>query len=246
MLLVSPPFSMAGSDDPGTPQVLTLDEAIRTAMRQNPEILIALEEIRRNKGIVLETRAPALPQVSLSAVFTKVDPRLLDIDDATVTTGATTFLPISESYIVTGSLRQVLYSAAITPRLRAAKLQAEGAVLRLRETVNRVENQVRHEFYTALLNNGLLEVQMEASDLLLNQSRERAKRFEAGDITRFGVLQAKVACVEPVARSRSGTHHRASRAREAGSDARHSSRAARPAFSPIAAGGQPGNQRRKG
>ena len=191
--LLLPLAGTAGEGDAGTPQAVTLDEAIRIAMQQNPDILIALEEIRRQKAIVIETRAPALPQVSATGVFTKIDPRLLDIEDTTVTTGTQTFLPITESYILTGTVRQVLYSAAVAPRLRAAKIEAGNAFLQLRETVNRVENQVRRDFYQALLADSLVEVQKEASRLLLDQSRERLKRFDAGDITRFGVLQAKVA-----------------------------------------------------
>ncbi len=175
------------------PRALTLDAAIQLAMTNNPEIQIALQEVRRNKAIVVETRAPALPQVSFSSVFSKVDPRLLGLDNSTVTTGDATLLPITESYVVTGSVRQVLYSASIAPRVRAAKLEIDNAFYQLRETVNRVENQVRREFYQALASDRLVEVQTDAVSLLESQSSTQMKRFEAGEITRFGVLQAQVA-----------------------------------------------------
>lgn len=174
-------------------QSLTLSEAIRLAMMHNPEIKIALQEIRRNKAIVVETRAPALPQVSFSAVFTKIDPRLLDLPNTVVTTGAQTFLPLTESYILTGSVRQVLFSAGIAPRVRAARLETDNAFYQLRETVNRIENQVRRDFYQALLSDSVVTTQEEAISLLQIQVTDQQKRFAAGDITKFGPLQAQVA-----------------------------------------------------
>src|SRR5207253_9752275 len=54
----------------------TLEQAILTALQQNPSILIARQEIERTKGLFIEMRAAALPQVNATAQFQDLDPLL--------------------------------------------------------------------------------------------------------------------------------------------------------------------------
>jgi outer membrane protein TolC len=60
-----------------TEAALTLDEAVQIALRQNPDILRAIQEIERTRGVVIEVRAQALPQVGLRANYSQQDRRLL-------------------------------------------------------------------------------------------------------------------------------------------------------------------------
>ena len=55
----------------------TLDQAIRTALQRNPTLLNAEQEIKRTKGVIIEIRAQALPQITASGSFEWVDPNLL-------------------------------------------------------------------------------------------------------------------------------------------------------------------------
>lgn len=55
---------------------LTLGKAVEMALRQNPEILRAVQEIERTRGEVIAVRAEALPRLSLSSSYTQRDPRL--------------------------------------------------------------------------------------------------------------------------------------------------------------------------
>jgi len=41
------------------PPKFTLDQAIQTALRQNPTLLNAIQEIERTKGVIIEIRAQA-------------------------------------------------------------------------------------------------------------------------------------------------------------------------------------------
>src|SRR3989442_2196306 len=45
----------------------TIDQAVLTALQQNPDVLRALQEIERTKGVVIEIRAQALPHIRPSA-----------------------------------------------------------------------------------------------------------------------------------------------------------------------------------
>src|SRR3954465_9078383 len=57
---------------------LTIDEAVKIALRQNPEVLKALQEIERTKGQVIEVRAQALPQVTLTGTYNQQDRNLIE------------------------------------------------------------------------------------------------------------------------------------------------------------------------
>lgn len=57
---------------------LTLDEAVVLAVRQNPEVLRSIEEIKRTRGLLVEVRARALPHVSVVGTYTQQDERLLE------------------------------------------------------------------------------------------------------------------------------------------------------------------------
>src|SRR6266480_5935008 len=54
----------------------TLDQAILTALQRNPTLLIAEQEIKRTKGVIIQVRAQALPQVTARANFDWTDPNL--------------------------------------------------------------------------------------------------------------------------------------------------------------------------
>jgi outer membrane protein len=70
----------------------TLDQAILTALQQNPTLLEAEQEIKRTKGVIIQIRAQALPQVNANAEFEWIDPNLSGarILGSSTTTGTTT------------------------------------------------------------------------------------------------------------------------------------------------------------
>lgn len=57
---------------------LSLDEAVVLAVNQNADVLRAIEEIKRTRGLVVEVRAQALPQIGLVGTYTQQDRRLLE------------------------------------------------------------------------------------------------------------------------------------------------------------------------
>ena len=70
----------------------TLDQAILMALQQNPTLLNAEQEIKRTKGVIIQVRAQALPQVNANAEFEWIDPNLSGarIFGTSTTTGTTT------------------------------------------------------------------------------------------------------------------------------------------------------------
>src|SRR6058998_343009 len=70
----------------------TLDQAIVTALQRNPALLNAEQEIKRTRGVIIQVRAQALPQVNARAEFEWIDPHLSGarIFGTNTSTGTTT------------------------------------------------------------------------------------------------------------------------------------------------------------
>src|SRR5919204_7053546 len=86
-------FGGSGTSSTGKVPTFTLDQAILTALQRNPDILRAEQEIKRTKGVIIQVRAQALPQVTANANFEWVDPnlsasRILGTTTPSGTTGA--------------------------------------------------------------------------------------------------------------------------------------------------------------
>src|SRR6266516_2111721 len=71
----------------------TLDQAIMTALQRNPTLLIAEQEIKRTKGVIIQVRAQALPQVTARANFDWTDPHLVGARIFGTSTTGTTSTP---------------------------------------------------------------------------------------------------------------------------------------------------------
>jgi outer membrane protein len=71
----------------------TLDQAILTALQQNPTLLNAEQEIKRTKGVIIQVRAQALPQINANANFQWTDPNLVGSRVFGNTSSTTGFTP---------------------------------------------------------------------------------------------------------------------------------------------------------
>jgi outer membrane protein TolC len=60
----------------GKVPTFTLDQAILTALQRNPTLLNAEQEIKRTKGVIIQVRAQALPQITAQGNFEWTDPHL--------------------------------------------------------------------------------------------------------------------------------------------------------------------------
>ena len=107
----------------------TLDQAILTALQQNPTLLEAEQEIKRSKGVIIQVRAQALPQVNATAEFEWIDPNLSGarIFGSSTTTGTTTGgttpgTSTGASSIVNSQRGAQAASASPTPAVTATEL----------------------------------------------------------------------------------------------------------------------------
>jgi outer membrane protein TolC len=190
----------------------TLNDAILTALRQNPTIQIARQEIERTKGLYIQMRAEALPQIAMTGSFQDIDSHLqanhgLPTETAATPTPVPTATPIGgtgttlnifngveRSYNVKIQATQVLFAGGrIISQIRAANFTRDSSYYSFRNAIDQVVATVRQQFYQVLLNRALIGVQEESVKLLKSQLQDQQNRFEAGTVPRFNVLQAQVA-----------------------------------------------------
>ena len=79
-----------GTSSSGKVPTFTLDQAILTSLQRNPTLLNAEQEIKRTKGVIIQVRAQALPQVNLNATYDWTDPNLVNARTISTTAGTTT------------------------------------------------------------------------------------------------------------------------------------------------------------
>jgi outer membrane protein TolC len=200
----------AGSDTSevrsGVPR-FTLNQAILTALRQNPTIQIARQEIERTKGLYIQMRAEALPQIGSTGTFQDTDPHLqvnhgapaegVTPTPTPVGTPGTTFSSFSgveRQYSVRIQATQVIFAGGrIISQIRAADFTRDSSYYAFRNAIDLVVSTVRQQFYQVLLNRALIGVQEESVKLLKSQLQDQQNRFDAGTVPRFNVLQAQVA-----------------------------------------------------
>src|ERR1043166_3734043 len=82
--------SRSGTISSGKVPTFTLDQAILTALQRNPTLLNAEQEIKRTKGVIIQVRAQALPQVNVNGNFEWTDPNLQGARILGGTTGTST------------------------------------------------------------------------------------------------------------------------------------------------------------
>src|SRR5881275_3153172 len=93
-----------GTSSSGKIPTFTLDQAILTALQRNPTLLIAEQEIKRTKGVIIQIRAQALPHITPRGTFEWTDPNLIGArilggtsTTTTTGTGASASTPLVDS-----------------------------------------------------------------------------------------------------------------------------------------------------
>jgi len=188
-----------GWSERGAP-VFRLEQAVVTALHQNPTVLQALEEIRRTKGVIIEIRAQALPQIGPSFQWNWTDPNLTNRGSSFSTfsgggpSGAHAIAnlrsDITYNVKVTGT--QLVFNYGTFRQIRGTFFQRDSAYFALRNTIDQTIANVKTQFYQVILNRELIVVQEQSVNLLESQLKDQQNRFEAGTVPRFNVLQAQV------------------------------------------------------
>jgi len=191
--------SSLGWSERGSP-IFKIDQAVITALQQNPAVLTAVEEIKRTKGVIIEIRAQALPHIGPSFTWNWTDPNLRERSNLTTFggggggggEGAINNLRSDISYNVQVTGSQLIFNYSTFRAIRGTFFQRDSAYFSLRNTIDQTIANVKTQFYQVIVNRELIVVQEESVQLLESQLKDQQNRFEAGTVPRFNVLQAQV------------------------------------------------------
>src|SRR5437763_4025209 len=128
----------------------TLNDAILTALQQNPTIQIARQEIERTKGLYIQMRAEALPQIGSTGTFQDTDPHLqvnhggpAGASTPAPTPGGTPGITFSSSSVVERQYNvriqatQVLFAGGrIISQIRAANFTRDNSYYSFRNAID--------------------------------------------------------------------------------------------------------------
>ena len=162
-------------------------DALNIALRQNAAILKAQNDLSASYGLVIQTRAVALPQLTANGQYKYTQPS--DIESIPFTG----FEQQNQNWNVGIQLVQTIYGGGkLVAAIKAARLTKEQSLANYQTTVQDTLLSVRTAYYDALLAREQISVHEASVNLLQNQLDDQQRRFKAGTVPQFNVLQAEV------------------------------------------------------
>ena len=169
-------------------QPLSIVDALNFTLKQNSGLQKARADLESSRGLVIETRAVALPTVTASGKFTKEDQGLIQKFP-----GVNAVFP-DESWNTSVQIVQTIYQGGRTlSAFRAARLTKEQSLLQYQTAVADALLATRIAYYDVLVAEQQILVNEASVNLLNRELEDQQRRYEAGTVPRFNVLQAEVA-----------------------------------------------------
>ena len=177
-----------------TPAALTIDEAVRTALANNPTIRGAREQASAAKARIEAASADELPQVSATAQYIHTSTSAsFEIPSFTpgVPPGIVS-ISAQDNTITTIATRQELYTGGrISGQVSRAESLYDVAVAQLGTTESQLAFQTRNAYYGVLLAQSLVRSAEQTLASARAQLDVATARFEVGTAAQFDVLRAQ-------------------------------------------------------
>ncbi|MDB6121177.1 MAG: Outer rane efflux protein [Pedosphaera sp.] len=165
---------------------LSLVDALNIALTNNGTILRGQSQLEASYGIVVQTRAVALPTVRLAGNFEY---------NGAVETFPFPGSPPAQTELWNANiqiLQNVYAGGRINSSLRSAKLTKEQALLQYQTVLADALLRMRIAYYDVLSTEEQIVVQEASVKLLTREFEDQTRRFQAGTVPRFNVLRAEV------------------------------------------------------
>jgi outer membrane protein TolC len=170
---------------------LSLADSLNIALEQNPAILKAQNDLEASYGVVVQTRAVALPQLRATGQYKYTDPN--GIESFPGGTNGTTGQP-NQNWNAGLQLVQTIYQGGkLVAAVRAAKVIKQQALAEYQTMVADTLLAVRLAYYDVLLAAEQITVNQASVTLLQKELDDQQHRYDAGTVPHFNVLRAKVA-----------------------------------------------------
>ena len=164
---------------------LSLADALNTALAQNATIRKAQNDLEASHGIVIQTRAVALPQLQASGKYQD--------NEITLVPSGVPFSQPHQSWSTGIQLSQAIYEGGkLRAALRAASATKQQAIAQYQTAVADTLLSVRLAYYDVLLAAQQITVHEASVNLLQKELDDQRHRFDAGTVPHFNVLRAEV------------------------------------------------------
>jgi TolC family type I secretion outer membrane protein len=167
---------------------LSLADALNTALQQNATILEARNDLEAQHGIVIQTRAVALPTVKATGQYADEEITLLQEFP-----GFGFPLPHQNWNSGIQIVQSVYMGGRMVAAFRAADATQKQAVANFETSVADTLLNVRIAYFDVLLAAQQITVQEASVKLLEKEQEDQEHRLNAGTVPRFNVLRAQVA-----------------------------------------------------
>ena len=188
-----------GTNQPSWPsRPLSLADSINFALQQNGAIQRGKSDLEAQYGVVVQTRAIVVPKVQANGNYqysTEVQAYPIpNIPPSANFPGIPGIPAINNSWAANIQVVETIYQGGqITSSLRVATLTKDQALLQYQTVIADSLLQVRVGYYDVLLAAEEVVVEEASVGLLKQQLDDQQRRYGAGTVPRFNVLQAEVA-----------------------------------------------------
>ena len=183
----------AQTNNPSLPDWMTrplpLLDALNLALSQNAAILKAKNDLDASYGIVVQTRAIALPQLTASGQYKYTQPSAIESFPIAVPG----FFEQNQLWNAGFQLVQNIYDGGrLVAAIKAARLTKQQALAQYQTTIQDTLLSTRTAYYDALLAEEQISVHEASVKLLQNEVDDQQRRYKAGTVPKFNVLRADV------------------------------------------------------
>jgi outer membrane protein len=166
---------------------LSLADALNTALAQNAALLKAKNDLQAAHGLVVQTRAVALPQVTAAGKYTDEELSLLQ------TIPGTSIQSPHQNWSTGFQIVQDIYTGGrLLAAIKAAKVTDRQALAQYQTAVADTLLAVRLAYYDVLLAAQQVTVNEASVKLLEKELEDQQRRYDAGTVPHFNVLRAEV------------------------------------------------------
>ena len=165
---------------------LSIKDSIDLALQQNGTILRGKSDLEAQYGVVVQTRAIAIPKLQANGAYQYTK----EVESFPIPGGPPAQ---NQNWNANIQLVQTIYQGGqINSALRSARLTKEQAVLQYQTVVADSLLQVRLAYYDVLQAAEQIVVEEASVKLLTQELDDQKRRYDAGTVPRFNVLRAEV------------------------------------------------------
>ncbi|MGH7940088.1 MAG: TolC family protein [Limisphaerales bacterium] len=171
---------------------LSLLDAVNVALEQNATILKAQNDFTATSGLIIQTRAVALPQLTASGQYKDTEPTAIETLPISLP-APEVFQQAHQSWSAGFQLVQTIYGGGkLMAAIKAARLTKDQARANYETVVQDTLLNTRTAYYDALLAREQITVHEASVKLLQNELNDQRRRYKAGTVPEFNVLRAEV------------------------------------------------------